>query len=1225
MYRGTAINCTFTNNKGLLGGAGYDIKAINCTFIANTAEYGGGAIYKNIAVTSHFENNSIINPDGYDDPNNAIYEVFAVNCTFVNNGWEDSQVVSESHLLADDYTAYAIKPGNANIHLIGDGTEIYDIGITIGIYKDGELIKTENFVSGRSWTPRLAPGDYTATAYINGIPEIRSANFSIKIKKTPSEVYANDITIHYNATDPTLAIRLVENVTGSYLPIIAQLIIDLDGNISNYTTNSDGYIYLPLNNLSIDTHIATIRFAGNELYEASNKTVRITVTKIPIRVECEDPIIIKYKGTDPIMVRLVSIDGVPVSAAGIWMDLIDEDYFITNSNGYARIDPRYLQKLAAGNYTTRIYFEGFTYDVFGPGEKTVTLVVEKQNTTLSSNDVVTVFNSDDKIVATITNEQGNPVSGVELTIDLFPGETFTTNAKGQVEIPTNTLAAGEYDVKFDFAGNENYTASNSKAHIIINKAYTILYADNITTSLDDEGYLTISLKDSQKRPIANEKILVLLKGIEEKTTDENGQVKISTNGLETNKYTVFILYNGNNNYLASNTTGMINITKGNPNIYVENSGVAMGETATINITAEDKNGNPISGIAKISVDGLFEYYTKIGENGKGQLTLTADFYPGAYRLNAIFLANDNFNEAHDDSVFVVYEPRKINLNITANDAIYGEDTILNIRVTDSRGVPVSIRRVNIAVGDKEAQEYEIIWNEVNLGKVDVGSTLIQVSYTGYYDPTTANIIATVKPATPNLIVTGSTVELGNEAIVTIQSKDKDNNPIKGTVLVTVDWVGGVAKDFVELDEEGKGIAKLQNIAIPGNYSIIAKFIGNGNYTSNVNDTEKIRVTEPSSITFEAEVNADFTGIIITDAKKADTGETVSGTINGVLIKGQDIEELPTITLVNGQGIIPLPADLTSGYYNVKLILETDDGDYAFNSLDFTKSIKDTIINVTTMDIKYGEESVINFILSDIDGNKLNGTIFALIGNQNQPVEVINGAGTFRTNLTAGNYTVIAAYLGNEKYAASSAVSNFNVAKLGTQILYENMETTAVSSADPKTGEWFTWTLTDSDGKPMANVPMQIGFNGVVYTYEKDGIITDENGTARLQINLGYKGVYTFAICFLGDENYNASFVLSKITVKEQTPTLTVPNKAYDASAKTKSLTATFKSDKGTPIAGKWVSFTVNGKVYKAKTDDKGVATVNISISAKGSYSFTAKFAGDSTYKAVTKSATLKIN
>ena len=67
---------------------------------------------------------------------------------------------------------------------------------------------------------------------------------------------------------------------------------------------------------------------------------------------------------------MVSIDGVPVSAAGIWMDLIDEDYFITNSNGYARIDPRYLQKLAAGNYTTRIYFEGFTYDVFGPGEKT---------------------------------------------------------------------------------------------------------------------------------------------------------------------------------------------------------------------------------------------------------------------------------------------------------------------------------------------------------------------------------------------------------------------------------------------------------------------------------------------------------------------------------------------------------------------------------------------------------------------------------------------------------------------------------------------------------------------------------------------------------------------------------------------------------------------------------------------------------------------------------------
>ena len=204
--------------------------------------------------------------------------------------------------------------------------------------------------------------------------------------------------------------------------------------------------------------------------------------------------------------------------------------------------------------------------------------------------------------------------------------------------------------------------------------------------------------------------------------------------------------------------------------------------------------------------------------------------------------------------------------------------------------------------------------------------------------------------------------------------------------------------------------------------------------------------------------------------------------------------------------------------------------------------------------------------------------------------------------------------------------NLSDERKATVIVYENMNTTAVSPADGgKTGEYFTWRLTDADGNPIANTPMEIGFNGVVYTYEKDGIITDEDGYAKLQINLGYKGVYTFAICFLGDYEYNASFVVAKITVDTQKPTLTVPNKSYAASAKTKTLTATFKSEKGNPIADKWITFTVNGKTYKGKTDANGLAKVNVSLNTKGTYSIVAKFAGDSTYTAISKTAKLTIN
>ena len=190
----------------------------------------------------------------------------------------------------------------------------------------------------------------------------------------------------------------------------------------------------------------------------------------------------------------------------------------------------------------------------------------------------------------------------------------------------------------------------------------------------------------------------------------------------------------------------------------------------------------------------------------------------------------------------------------------------------------------------------------------------------------------------------------------------------------------------------------------------------------------------------------------------------------------------------------------------------------------------------------------------------------------------------------------------------------------TFIKYSDMVTNAVDYYNEgRVGEYFKWTLVDAQGKPIANKPMQIGFNGVIYK-----MTTDKNGKAQLQINLGYKGDYTFAITFLGDDSYNASFVVAKIKVNPQKPTLTVPNKSYKASAKTKTLTATFKSVKGKLIAKKKVTFTVNGKTYTAKTNAKGVITVKVSLNKKGTYKFTAKFAGDSTYSAIKKTGKLTI-
>ena len=193
-------------------------------------------------------------------------------------------------------------------------------------------------------------------------------------------------------------------------------------------------------------------------------------------------------------------------------------------------------------------------------------------------------------------------------------------------------------------------------------------------------------------------------------------------------------------------------------------------------------------------------------------------------------------------------------------------------------------------------------------------------------------------------------------------------------------------------------------------------------------------------------------------------------------------------------------------------------------------------------------------------------------------------------------------------------------RINTKIIYQNMSTTAVvNEYDGRTGEYFNVTLVDEDDKPVVGELIQIGFNGRIYNRT-----TDANGGAQLQINLAYSGPYTFAICYLGEDTYESSFEVAVINVAAKKMTLTVPSKSYKASAKTKTLTATLKDNKGNLIKSKQISFTVNGKTYSAKTDSKGVATVKVSLSTKKTYSFTAKFAGDKSFGAVTKTGKVTI-
>ena len=185
---------------------------------------------------------------------------------------------------------------------------------------------------------------------------------------------------------------------------------------------------------------------------------------------------------------------------------------------------------------------------------------------------------------------------------------------------------------------------------------------------------------------------------------------------------------------------------------------------------------------------------------------------------------------------------------------------------------------------------------------------------------------------------------------------------------------------------------------------------------------------------------------------------------------------------------------------------------------------------------------------------------------------------------------------------------------------DGLNTTTVNTAiDGKIGKYLTVTLKDQYGKVLNNKSVFIALNNKIYD-----LTTDADGKVKVQLNILKAGTYSAAITVIGDNSYVSQFKVANVTVKKQSAKLTVAKKTYKAKTKTKKLTATFKSAKGKAIKNKKITFKVKGKTYTANTNSKGVATVTVKITKKGTSTFTAKFAGDSTYKAITKSAKLII-
>jgi len=637
----------------------------------------------------------------------------------------------------------------------------------------------------------------------------------------------------------------------------------------------------------------------------------------------------------------------------------------------------------------------------------------------------------------------------------------------------------------------------------------------------------------------------------------------------------------------------------NAYIQAENVVIKVGENATIGFTLTDGNGPLANKEITISVNNV-DYTASTDSNGIASVEIEG-LAEGSYIATAYF-AGDDLHEPTAGFGLVMVSNSVLTVDVPAVN--YGEQGTIGLGLVDAESNPlsgfviVSINGKNYNVFVNNGAGSLIIPDKLDAGEYNVIARLMGDSIT---EATTTFIVNKLQS---DLSVTVSNISYGSPITINLDIADRT---ISGSAIVSI---GGVeyAVDIVD----GVATKVISAVLDADDYEVLAKFIGAnydiadaiGQFTVNPLNTNLNIGLSANEIKYGEDLVVD---IGLTDENNNPLSSNVD------LIIG-DNEYM--VAIINGIGSIVIN-DLDANNFTVSAKYNATNN-YKDSADIASLTVKEDFDS--NLSVKVDGNNII-FSLFDSTGKGLNGTVNVTIDDITAEVDIVDGKGVIN-NLTNGVHTISVNYLGDANHAPVNISESVNVVpenpvivKKATIITYKNMVANTINAAvnGKNAGKNFSITLKDSAGKVLANKEVIMALNGKVYKLK-----TNAKGVASLRIAISKKGNYPIAVSFLGDDDYNGSFVLSNVKVNPQKVKLVVAEKKYKANMKSKVLTATLKSANNKFIKGKKLVFSINGKKYIAKTNKKGIAKVKVNLPKKKTYKVTVSFAGDNTFKAITK-------
>ena len=513
----------------------------------------------------------------------------------------------------------------------------------VGFANNGvTYIFTDDNGEAKYSTQDLPEGTYTVRIKYYGDSNYNPSNqavVTINVTKPAAYLNSSDVTVGYH--DDAYLVATLRNENGT----------PISGAKVGFANNGVKARYSTIN-LTEGTYTVKMKFYGNDEYGASNQVVaKINVTRLATNLTSADVHAI-YHDDAYLVATLRDGNGTPISGAKVGFANNGVKYILTDENGEARYS---TINLTEGTYTVKMKFYG--NDIYSESNQEIAkIVIGKIETTLNSSDVNVKYGSDDYLVASLKDGNGNPIVGAKVGFANNGVTYIETDENGEAKYSTKGLDMGTYTVKMKYYGNDTYQESNQAiAKITVaDKFASVLSSADVHVIYDEDGYLVATLKDANGNPIIGAKVGFANNGVKYFYTDENGEAKYSTKGLDNGTYTVKMKFYGNDMYAESNQiSARIFVGK-----YVPPSLTSDGVTTTYG--ADDYLVATLTGMDYKPIVGAKILFTVFGNkivditdsSGHAKIS-TKGYSPGIYNVMFKFAGNSLYSEATSSTKMII--------------------------------------------------------------------------------------------------------------------------------------------------------------------------------------------------------------------------------------------------------------------------------------------------------------------------------------------------------------------------------------------------------------------------------------------------------------------------------------------------------------------------------------------------------------------------------------------